>query len=44
MKVETKRQREMTTMKKVKEIKQISEDKIIKVEKGQINGKKKWIS
>ena len=44
MKVETKRQRKMTTMKKVKEIKQIRKDKIIKVEKEQINGKKKWIS
>ena len=31
-------------MKKVKEIKQTMKDKIIKVEKGQINSKKKYIS
>ena len=34
----------MTTAKKVKEIKQIRKNKIIKAEKEQINGKKKWIS
>ena len=34
----------ITTMEKAKEIKQIVKDKIKKVEKEQINGKKKWIS
>ena len=42
MKVETKRQMKVTTMKKVNEIKPIMKNKIIKVEKEQINGKKKW--
>ena len=31
-------------MEKVKEPKQIMKEKIIKVEKEQVNGKKKWIS
>ena len=44
MKAETKRQRKMTIMKKVKEIKQIRKDKIIKAEKEYIKGKKKWIT
>ena len=32
------------TKEKVKEIKQIMKEKIIKVEKEQINGKRKWMS
>lgn len=44
MNLETKQQGKMTTMNKTKEMKEITKDKIIKVAKEYLNGKKKFTS